>query len=1115
MISRFFSVLLIFIVFHSNAQDAPKWININGGDDVNNFYKTGDTIWVGFAGGMSWINANDETLIHNFNSTNSAIQGNSIKEFVVSPNQKAWFTGNIHQTGYPDADSRLNLQHFDGQNFIPAADNLHVLDSLESKYDLRLSEEEELFFREGYQKIWKLKDYHLEEIDLVNGFDLISNLYVDNENNLFASLEDNATTIGMYQNNIWTIYDLSDSLPETSNFSSMGHFGNGPDGKLYVSLCTNFFNCYLLRFDYQNWEVLMELSDEELYFLWSPSGNIYFNNIRTNTLKFVEDWEFVDNDRVRLNQQVDGGFKKHIWLDNDELWSASGSFDGDKLYKSNISLNPNGFFYNSTDFRNVNAGNSILSTNKINKLSINSDLLKLIVLEDKTLLTFDGEIWDTIITDTLDYNYDIEDMQLFSNETGITFMHDGGNEKFLIHQDQSIKEYRLSNYVATNLLVNNDGNLLFQSGGFSNFAQLDTLGNFIETDIPEPVGFGSQFMTIDHTDLLWIFNDHISVAKPQFYDGQWNTVNLPSNSYFVGGYHPTPFVDSENNIYLLDSSNHLLRYNQITQTWEVIDIPIPDDNISYSLHRKLAEDSKGNIWIASEGIGLFKYDGTDWVLYNQFNSGLSSLYFSDFDIDIFDNLWISTYYGINVFNEEGIEVIDSTTSYRLEGQVYFDINDDEIFTSDVDVNFQHVPLSISPLENRIFTNQTGKYGLNVLQNDYVVILDEIDFWTPVNGYEKPITVDNDNVLDADFRMIPDTFFNQITVHLTGNQARCDNAIYYYAKFKNTGTTLVNGRLIIKPDSLGQILGSTPALIYDSEEAIYYYDFQNFRPLDFLQFEIEYQVPDFQHIGKQLDWEAKVQLLEQETYIDFDSTLFSQIVKCSWDPNDKLVQSQGQQQDSLALIRNELLYTIRFQNTGNDTAYDIEIIDTLDTQFDINSLKIIQASHDFETYVEKDYIIHFLFNNINLPDSISNEPQSHGLIQYLIDVKDELSPPIVVSNTAYIYFDNNPPIQTNTPRTILLEDFPTHTNEILDNLEKILVFPNPFSDRLYLDWRRKNLLNEPLTIGIYAIDGCLVKKITSNVFDNVLELNFDDLSTGCYFIKLKTKSTVEVHKIIKQ
>ena len=49
----------------------------------------------------------------------------------------------------------------------------------------------------------------------------------------------------------------------------------------------------------------------------------------------------------------------------------------------------------------------------------------------------------------------------------------------------------------------------------------------------------------------------------------------------------------------------------------------------------------------------------------------------------------------------------------------------------------------------------------------------------------------------------------------------------------------------------------------------------------------------------------------------------------------------------------------------------------------------------------------------LPDSNVNEPASHGFIKYSIKKYNTVGIGSVIKNTAYIYFDFNAPVVTNT------------------------------------------------------------------------------------------------------
>jgi len=106
------------------------------------------------------------------------------------------------------------------------------------------------------------------------------------------------------------------------------------------------------------------------------------------------------------------------------------------------------------------------------------------------------------------------------------------------------------------------------------------------------------------------------------------------------------------------------------------------------------------------------------------------------------------------------------------------------------------------------------------------------------------------------------------------------------------------------------------------------------------------------------------------------------------------------------------YTVHFQNTGTATAQHIQVIDTLDTNLDWSSFQLLAYSHDNLTQVLQNGVVHFNFPNINLPDSTSDELNSHGWIQYRIKTKADIQPPTTIHNTASIYFDFNTPVVTN-------------------------------------------------------------------------------------------------------
>ncbi|HLK97586.1 MAG TPA: T9SS type A sorting domain-containing protein, partial [Hymenobacter sp.] len=157
---------------------------------------------------------------------------------------------------------------------------------------------------------------------------------------------------------------------------------------------------------------------------------------------------------------------------------------------------------------------------------------------------------------------------------------------------------------------------------------------------------------------------------------------------------------------------------------------------------------------------------------------------------------------------------------------------------------------------------------------------------------------------------------------------------------------------------------------------------------------------------------------------------------SYDPNFKEVYPTTPQPSSW------YTYTVHFQNTGTAAAQHIVIKDTLDANLDWSSFQRLGASHNDLTQVFENGIVHFNFPNINLPDSNSNEPDSHGWVQYRVKSKSTVDPlSTTIHNTASIYFDFNAPIVTNDA---LVEPATGILNTAQPNFE---LYPNPTADHV--------------------------------------------------------------------
>jgi uncharacterized repeat protein (TIGR01451 family) len=140
-----------------------------------------------------------------------------------------------------------------------------------------------------------------------------------------------------------------------------------------------------------------------------------------------------------------------------------------------------------------------------------------------------------------------------------------------------------------------------------------------------------------------------------------------------------------------------------------------------------------------------------------------------------------------------------------------------------------------------------------------------------------------------------------------------------------------------------------------------------------------------------------------------------IVTGSFDPNDKDATPVITKTELAAGKR--INYTVRFQNTGNDTAFTVVLADTLSSLLQTSTLQVINSSHPCKVSV-KNGVAYFEFKNILLPYKNINELKSHGFVRFTVKPKTSLTAGTSIYNKAYIYFDYNEPIITNTAVTLI-------------------------------------------------------------------------------------------------
>jgi uncharacterized repeat protein (TIGR01451 family) len=219
---------------------------------------------------------------------------------------------------------------------------------------------------------------------------------------------------------------------------------------------------------------------------------------------------------------------------------------------------------------------------------------------------------------------------------------------------------------------------------------------------------------------------------------------------------------------------------------------------------------------------------------------------------------------------------------------------------------------------------------------------------------------------------------------------------------------------------------------------------------------------------------------------------------SYDPNIKETYPENVQPG----FNDWLTYTIHFQNTGNAPAFNIRLADTLDAMLDLETFQVINYSHQNLIDLTGN-VLNVRFPNIQLPDSTTNSAGSIGFIQYRLKPKATWVAPYQIKNTAYIYFDYNAPIVTNTTlNTILIPTGLKKQTETVMNL-----YPNPSNGNFTIELNTK----EKQTLQVFDITGNVV--LSQTIENGKTIIDGSHLASGIYNINIKGNNSVANKKLV--
>lgn len=178
---------------------------------------------------------------------------------------------------------------------------------------------------------------------------------------------------------------------------------------------------------------------------------------------------------------------------------------------------------------------------------------------------------------------------------------------------------------------------------------------------------------------------------------------------------------------------------------------------------------------------------------------------------------------------------------------------------------------------------------------------------------------------------------------------------------------------------------------------------------------------------------------------------------------------------------------------------MRILDTLSSWLDPATIRFGASSHPYRYDLTGEGVVHFIFENILLPDSSTNNPASNGFAKFTI--KPRLDAPLesTIENTAAIYFDFNDPVITNTTDHRLGHNFVTVGlwQAYLPEVE-IMAAPNPFVDQTILEVKGLGHYRD-LQLQVFDIQGNVVREMRAD--QGLFLLKKGDWPSGVYLFRI--------------
>lgn len=441
---------------------------------------------------------------------------------------------------------------------------------------------------------------------------------------------------------------------------------------------------------------------------------------------------------------------------------------------------------------------------------------------------------------------------------------------------------------------------------------------------------------------------------------------------------------------------------------------------------------------------------------------------------------------------------------KSTGKIFRDFDNNGVI-SGIDAGLQGVVVAANPGNYYAISGQQGDYQIFSTPGNYTLSIPNMPlYYTLTTAATQTANFTSLGQVDTlnDFGIYPTPGIRDLQLHITSIvPAKPGHIAGYLISYKNVGTdTVTTGTLTVSYPSSLSFFTSYP-LSSSSGTNNLTWSTGVLLPGETGAVQVYFTIPTSAVQGTVFIMPASITSPAIEQTPANNSINYHIVTVSSFDPNSKEVTPANV---SAAYINNGgwFEYTIHFQNTGTDTAFNILIQDTLSSLLNMGTFELLNSTHPVTVSMKNGRIVEFLFQNVNLPDSNVNELKSHGAISFRIKANTPSPLTGSINNYAAIYFDYNAPVLTNNAK-VKIGTSGIVNNNVLDH--PMSVYPNPAKDEV-------NVFI-PATIAtdynLLLTDLC-GRVLTTYTIESgkTTSISISNLVSGLYFLQLNNNGVIE-------